>query len=91
MPDGKRPMNWTKVSGVLKPVYSAWMKCARVLGWINTRFLLCVAFYLVITPIGLVLKLCGSDLLEMKIDIHKETYWKKKERLCNNADYQRQF
>jgi hypothetical protein len=65
--------------GVLRPLYVGWMKFANLLGWINTRVLLGIFFYLVLTPIGIVLRLTGKDLLDTKLDRHAVTYWKKRE------------
>jgi len=77
--------------GILKPVYIVWMKLAFVLGWINTRLILMIMFYLVITPIGLGLKLFGVDLLDKKMD-NKSSYWKIKEKKAfDPADYEKQF
>ena len=39
------------------PLYRIWMGIALVLGWINTRILLAIAFYLLIFPLGLMLRL----------------------------------
>lgn len=76
----------------LKPLYVAWMAFAFVLGWINTRLLLGVFFYLVLTPIGLALRLTGKDLLDKKIDRGAETYWKKREKTDFEASrYERLF
>ena len=47
--------------GILGPAYRLWMKLAEVLAWINTRILLGVVFYLVVTPIGLIMRLSGRD------------------------------
>ena len=44
---------------VLAPVHRAWMKLADVLGWVNTRVLLILVYYLVVTPTGLVMRLLG--------------------------------
>lgn len=66
--------------GLLKPVYVAWMTFAFVLGWINTRLILGLFFYCVMTPVGLVLRLMGKDLLDEKIDRGAQSYWKKRER-----------
>jgi len=63
---------------LLRPVYVAWMKFAHVLGWINTRVLLGVFFYLVLTPAGLLARAFGKDLLDLKIDRSSPTYWKKR-------------
>jgi hypothetical protein len=65
---------------VLRPVYIGWMKFAFVLGWINTRILLGLMFFLVVTPIGLILRLTGKDLLDQKIDRSAKSYWVKRER-----------
>ncbi len=76
----------------LKPVYIAWMRFAYVLGWVNTRLILAIMFYLVFTPIGLALRLLRKDLLERKIGEGELSYWKKKETLGSNPlQYERQF
>jgi len=77
------------IPNALKPVYIIWMKLASVLSWINTRLILCLIFYLVFMPIGLVLRLCGKDLLDRKIQKESNSYWKKKETAP--ANYERQF
>jgi Saxitoxin biosynthesis operon protein SxtJ len=65
---------------VLRPVYIGWMKFAFVLGWINTRILLGLVFFLVVTPIGLILRLLGKDLLDERIDRSATSYWVKRGR-----------
>ncbi len=76
----------------IKKLKNYWMKLAFVLSWINTRLILCLMFYLIFTPIGLILKLLRKDLLELKIDKAGETYWKKKERReLGIASYEKQF
>ena len=65
------------VPAVLKPVYIVWMRLAFVLGWCNTRLILILLFYLMLTPLGLLLKLFGADFLERKIKKEEASYWKK--------------
>jgi hypothetical protein len=65
---------------IMKPVHVAWMKFAFVLGWINVRILLGLFFYLIVTPIGVIMRLFGKDLLDKKIDRSAKSYWIKKER-----------
>jgi len=77
---------------LLKPVYIFWMQLAKGLGWINTRLILWIIFYLVFAPIGLVMRLIGVDLLTRKIEKDRETYWiKKEQRGFQPQDYARQF
>lgn len=77
---------------LLKPIYIFWMKLAFILGWINTRLILFIIFYLIFTPIGLVMRLLGVDLLDRRIDKEKESYWWEKEKRDSNPlDYERRF
>jgi hypothetical protein len=43
-----------------------WMRLAHALGWLNTRLLLLVVFFLIMTPIGVVLRLCRWDPLSRR-------------------------
>ncbi|NIR51219.1 hypothetical protein GWO43_21650 [candidate division KSB1 bacterium] len=63
----------------LKYIHIVWMGLAFVLGWIVSRLILSVLFYLVITPIGLIMRLFGKDPLDREIDRDAVTYWKKRE------------
>lgn len=46
-------------SGLYYP-YRIWMFIALILGWINTRIILGIAFYGLILPIGLLLRIFGK-------------------------------
>jgi hypothetical protein len=77
---------------VLKPLYTVWMLFAFALGWVNTRLLLGAFFYLVVTPIGLLLRLTGKDLLDEKIDPSAKSYWiKRKETALEPSRLERLF
>lgn len=77
---------------LFKSLYALWMKFALVLSWVNTRLILFFLFYLVFTPIGLILKLLGKDLLDRKINKADKTYWKKKEiNELGSSSYEKQF
>ncbi len=76
----------------LKWVYIIWMKFAIVLGWINTRIILCILFYLFFTPIGIGIKIFRIDLLDRGLQKDKDSYWKPKEKThFNPLNYERQF
>jgi len=75
---------------LLKPIYIIWMRFAFILGWVNTRIILIILFYLVFAPIGLAMRLFKVDLLERSKK--KESYWKKKEKPdFNPVNYERQY
>ena len=58
----------------LAPVYKYWMRVAHILGWINTRIILSIVFYLVITPIGLLARLFTRDPMARKLDRSATSY-----------------
>lgn len=60
---------------VLRPIYLAWMKLAELLAWVNTRIILGVIFFLVFTPIALVLRLLRKDLLGLRRMPNDISYW----------------
>ncbi len=64
---------------ILKPLYYGWMSLAFTLGFVMTRVILTIFFFLVLTPVGLVMKLIGRDALERKLDPGAESYWIDKE------------
>lgn len=75
---------------LLEPVYTCWMFAGSLLGWINTRIILVVIFYLVISPMGVLMRLCGADFLERKNK--EDSYWKKREgRDFCPSEYERRF
>lgn len=77
---------------ILRPVYTFWMKLAFFLGWVNTRIILIVFFYLIFAPIGLIIKIFGVDLLDTRIEKDRQTYWRKKDKKgFSLSNYERQF
>lgn len=50
----------------LRPVYKAWMKVGETLGFINSRIILFIFFYLILVPMGMVIRLFGFDPMRRK-------------------------
>ena len=69
---------------VVKPLYYAWMSMAVVLGYVMTRVILTIFFFLVLTPVALVFRLIGRDALHRKIDRDAASYWIRKEYLIED-------
>ncbi len=59
---------------LLSPVYRGWMAIGAALGWVNTRILLGAVFFLVVTPIGAVMRMTGRDPLRRGFDPRGRTY-----------------
>lgn len=64
---------------VLKPIYRVWMGVAFVLGFVMTHVILTIVFYVMITPIGLVMRVFGRDPLNRSIETSSASYWTDKE------------
>jgi len=63
---------------VLKPVYAVFLKVTHAIGWFNTRVILVVIYFVVITPIAVVIRIFGKDPLDRKIIKQAHTYWVKR-------------
>lgn len=59
---------------VLKPFYLLWMKIGHVLGWINTRLILGITFFVMFAPVALLMRLFGKDPLMRRLDKSATTY-----------------
>ena len=81
-------LNWK----ALKPAYEGWMKIAHLIGGIVTTLILTIVFFVVFTPIGLILRLLGKDHLGRKLDPNAKTYWEQRNRgLFNKQDCHQQY
>jgi hypothetical protein len=70
------PFGWLR-PGLFRPVYSVWMHVAYPIGWVISHLLMAVTYYVVLTPIGLLTRLCGRDAMTKAADPSAETYWVK--------------
>ncbi len=63
------------IPGVLAPVEWLWMRIAHYMGTVVTFILLVLTFFVVITPMGLLMRLLRKDLLGLKLDSSMPSYW----------------
>ena len=66
-------------SKMLTPLNKLWFKFGMILGALIAPMVMGLIFFLVVTPIGLILKLFGKDLLNKKYKSKKSTYWIKRD------------
>ena len=73
----------------LAPVYRVWMKFAHVLAWVNTRIILGLFFYVILTPISLLMRVFHRDVLRRKFDRSLASYWQVRKPLKSaNESYE---
>jgi hypothetical protein len=64
---------------VLKPLQKVWMGLSIVLGFIVSRMILLVLFYLVFTPIGFIGRIMGKDFLPVRLQKKQQaSYWEQR-------------
>ena len=61
-------------SNILSPLNKPWFKFGIFLGKIISPIIMGIIFFLVVTPIGLIMRLIGKDVLNLKYSNHK-SYW----------------
>ena len=59
----------------LKQVYVAWMGLGFMVGLVVSKVILTIFYFVVITPIGLIARICGQDFLSLKRKPGATTYW----------------
>lgn len=77
--------------GILRRPYLGWMTLAFMMGWVMTRVILSILFFLVILPVSLFARLTGTRFLDLNMNRKKETYWEKKKVSEVSNPYERQF
>ena len=79
------------LSPIRKPLYLGWMSLAFPIGWVVSHALLAFIYYLVVTPIGGLMRLFGRDPMERRFDRGAESYWMEHDPAGDPARYFRQF
>jgi len=62
-------------SAILSPLNKLWFKFGILLGKIVSPLVMGIIFFLVVTPIGLLMKIFKKDLLNLTFNDKKKTYW----------------
>ena len=74
-------------SKLLDVLNDLWIKFGELLGKIIAPIVMSIVFFLIVTPIGLVLKIVKKDLLKLKFNNDK-SYWIKKSKTIESMDKQ---
>ena len=75
-------------SKILTPLNLAWIKLGEILGRFIAPVVMAVIYFLIVTPIGLFMRIIGKDLLNIKF-LQNSSYWIKREK--NLGSMKRQF
>jgi len=72
-------------------IFHVAMLFATAVSAVIMRVLLFIMFYLVFTPMSLIAKMIGKDLLDQKLDPGRESYWQKRPPQPPKEQYERMF
>ena len=76
---------------LVRPVYVVWMGLAFPIGWTVSHLMMLAVYYLVLTPIGLAMRLGGRDPMLRSLDREAKTYWLPRTPRKDLKSYFRQF
>jgi hypothetical protein len=62
------------VPNALRPLHRVWMLLGGILGWINSKIILSLIFYLIVTPVRCLMSLFGKDPMNRKLDPTRDSY-----------------
>lgn len=72
-------------------VYTVWMAIAFPIGWTISHLVMAAVYYLLITPMGLAMRLMGRDPMGRKFERDQESYWHVRSEQVDIRRYFRQF
>ena len=67
-------------SKLLSPLNSIWIKFGELLGKIIAPIVMAIIYFIILTPISLIVRLFGKDLLGLKFTKQIKTYWIKRKK-----------
>ena len=75
----------------LRPLYLGLSLVGYPVGIIVSLLLMALVYYVILTPIGLAMRLAGRDPLHLRFDPQAESYWTRRHRGHDAKRYFRQF
>ena len=76
-------------SKLLSPFNKSWIKLGEILGIIIAPIVMALVYFVILTPVSLIVRIFGKDLLGLRFLKEKETYWIKRKK--NLGSMKKQF
>ena len=76
-------------SKLLSPLNKAWLKFGEILGIVIAPIIMALVYFTVLTPISLIVRIFGKDLLGLKFLKKQDTYWIRRKK--NLGSMKKQF
>ena len=75
-------------SKLLSPLNEIWIKLGEILGMIIAPLIMALVYFLILTPISLLVRAFGKDLLGLKYLKQQNSYWIKRKKEISTMDKQ---
>lgn len=79
------------VPAIQRSAFRAWMTITYPIGWTVSHIILGVFYFLIVTPIGLIMRLFGRDPMQRRFERDRPSYWVEHRVTASAARYWRQF
>ena len=75
-------------SKFLSPLNKSWIKLGEILGVIIAPIVMALVYFVILTPVSIIVRLFGKDLLGLKFLKEKDTYWIKRKKILGSMKKQ---
>ena len=75
-------------SKLLTPLNKSWIKLGEILGIVIAPIVMALVYFAILTPVSLIVRVFGKDLLNLKFLKEKDTYWIKRKKTLSSMKKQ---
>ena len=75
-------------SKLLSPLNKSWIKLGEILGIIIAPIVMALVYFVILTPVSIIVRVFGKDLLGLKFLKEKNTYWIKRKKILGSMKKQ---
>ena len=69
---------------ILSPLNKMWIKFGEILGIVIAPIVMAIVYFIFLTPVSLIVRVLGKDLLGLKFLKEKKSYWIKRKKNLNS-------
>lgn len=73
---------------ILRPLNIIWIKFGEVLGLVIAPIVMALVYFFILTPISIIVRIFGKDLLNLKFFEKQKTYWIKRKKEISTMNKQ---
>ena len=79
------------IPSLQRSFYRGWIYAVMPIGWVISHVLLASIYYLILTPIGIAMRVCGYDPMHRRFDREAKSYWIARDSSPRSDRYFKQY